>query len=161
LEPTLSNNLGAIIKQRRISLSLTLRALAARSGVSTSYLGRTEKGERFPSAHVLQKIAKPLGFEEDELFTLAGYLSPQSTMIARKDSTYGSKRLDPYVASVLASQPVEVQRTVIGLLTILKSVAKGYQCNVEFAEYAHRRYPELDEDLITMIEDILKHPPNT
>ena len=161
MEPTLSNNLGAIIKQRRISLSLTLRALAARSGVSTSYLGRTEKGERFPSAHVLQKIAKPLSFEEDELFTLAGYLSPQSTMIAWKDSTYGSKRLDPYVASVLASQPVEVQRTVIGLLTILKSVAKGYQCNVEFAEYAHRRYPELDEDLITMIEDILKHPPNS
>ena len=159
MEPTLSNNLGAIIKQRRISL--TLRALAARSGVSTSHLGRMEKGERFPSAHVLQKIAKPLGFEEDELFTLAGYLSPQSTMIARKDSTYGSKQLDPYVASVLASQPVEVQRAVIALLTILKSAAKSYQCNVEFAEYAHRRYPKLDEDLITMIEDILKHPPNT
>lgn len=82
-------------------------------------------------------------------------------MIARKSSTYSSERLDPYVASLLASQPVEVQRTVIGILSILKSVAKGYQCNVEFAEYAHRRYPDLDEDLITMIEDILKHPPNT
>lgn len=161
MEPTLSNNLGATVKQRRLSLSLTLRALAARSGVSASQLSRVERGERFPSAHVLQKITRPLGFGEGELFTLAEYLSPQSSMIARKSSTYSSERLDPYVASVLASQPVKVQHTAIGILSILKSVAKGYQCNVEFAEYAHRRYPELDEDLITMIEDILKHPPNT
>ena len=155
---TLSNNLGTIIKQERGSLSLTLRELAARSGVSTSHLGRIERGERFPSAHILQKIAKPLGFEEDELFTLAGYLSPRSPVITRKNSTR-SERLDPDVASVVASQPVEVQRTVIGMLSSSKSMAKGYQRNIESAKYAHRKYPELDEDIITMIDDLMKHPP--
>ncbi len=120
-----SNHLGGIIKQQRISLSLTLQALAARSGVSASHLGRIERGERFPSAHILQRIAKPLAFEEDELFTLAGYLSPQSPMIAEKNLPYGSGRLDPYVARVLAQEPVEVQRAVIGILSILKSIAKG------------------------------------
>ena len=120
-----SNHLGGILKQQRISLSLTLQELAARSGVSASHLGRIERGERFPSAHILQKIARPLAFEEDELFTLAGYLSPQSTMIAENTPPYGSDRLDPYVARVLAQEPVEMQRAVIGILTILKSIAKG------------------------------------
>ncbi len=106
-------------------MPLTLQELAATSGVSASHLGRIERGERFPSAHILQKIAKPLAFEEDELFTLAGYLSPQSPMIAEKIPTYGGERLDPYVARVLAQEPVEVQRAVIGILTILKSLAKS------------------------------------
>lgn len=120
-----SNHLGRIIKQQRVSLSLTLQELAARSGVSASHLGRIERGERFPSAHILQRIAQPLGFEEDELFTLAGYLSPQSPMVAEKTPPYSGERLDPYVARVLAQEPVEIQRAVIGILSILKSIAKS------------------------------------
>ncbi|MFC1991981.1 helix-turn-helix domain-containing protein [Chloroflexota bacterium] len=120
-----SNHFGGIIKQQRISLSVTLQELAAVSGVSASHLGRIERGERFPSAHILQKIAKPLSFEEDEIFTLAGYLSPQSSMIAEKSPLYGNERLDPYVARVLAQEPVEMQRAVIGILSILKSIARG------------------------------------
>jgi len=120
-----SNYLGGIIKQQRVSLGLTLQELAAMSRVSASHLGRIERGERFPSAHILQRIAKPLAFEEDELFTLAGYLSPQSPMIAEKNPPYGNERLDPYVARVLAQEPIEMQRAVIGILTILKSIAKS------------------------------------
>ena len=119
------NHLGGIIKQQRISLPLTLQELAARAGVSASHLGRIERGERFPSAHILQKIAKPLTFEEDELFTLAGYLSSQSPKIAEKSPGYGDQRLDPYVAWVLAQEPIEVQRAVLGMITILKSIARG------------------------------------
>ncbi len=119
------SHLGRIIKQQRQSLPLTLQELAAKSAVSASHLGRIERGERFPSAHILQRIAQPLGFEEDELFTLAGYLSPQPTMVAEANQTYGSERLDPYVARVLAQEPIEMQRAVIGILTILKSIAKS------------------------------------
>jgi len=95
------------------------------SGVSASHLGRMERGDRFPSAHVLRKIAKPLGFDEDELFTLAGFLSPQSPRIAESGKEYGERQVDPYVARMLAQEPVDVQRAVIGILTILKSIAKG------------------------------------
>ena len=125
MDSNYSNHLGRIIKQQRISLPLTLQEIAAKSGVSASHLGRIERGERFPSAHILQRIAKPLGFEEDELFTLAGYLSPQSARVAEKSPIYSNERLDPYVARVLAQEPVEVQRAVIGILTILKSIAKS------------------------------------
>ena len=120
------NSLGKIIKQQRISIPLTLQELAAASGVSSSHLGRIERGERFPSAHILRKIAKPLGFDEDELFTLAGFLSPQTPSVAEESSSgYGSRHLDPYVAKILAEEPVEIQRAVIGILTLLKSIARG------------------------------------
>ena len=118
-------NLGRIIKQQRLMVPLTLQELAATSGVSPSHLGRVERGERFPSAQILRKIAKPLGFDEGELFTLAGYLSSRPSMIAEREPAYSGKGLDPYVARLLAQESVEVQRTVIGILTILKSIASG------------------------------------
>ena len=125
---TSSNNgkyLGRILKQRRVMIPLTLRGLAAISGVSSSHLGRVERGERFPSASILRKIAKPLGFEESELFSLAGYLSPQPFSPDERSADYSSGRLDPYVGRILSQEPVEVQRTVIGILSILKSIAKA------------------------------------
>ena len=118
------NNLGEILKQQRRMIPLTLRKLAALSGISPSYLGRIEKGERFPSASILRKIAKPLGFEEGELFSLAGYLSP-STGVEEERTDYTGGRLDPYVSRALSGEPVEAQRAVIGILNILKSIARA------------------------------------
>jgi transcriptional regulator with XRE-family HTH domain len=121
-----NNDLGKILKQQRITVPLTLQELAAESKVSSSHLGRIERGERFPSARILRKIAKPLGFDEDELFTLAGFLSPQTPGVAEENATrYNSRQLDPYVARMLAEEPPEVQRSIIGILSLLKSIARG------------------------------------
>ena len=117
--------LGEIIRQQRVTIPLTLQELANLADVSPSHLGRIERGERFPSARILRKIAKPMGFEEDELFTLAGYLSPHSDTIAEARPGYSGGRLDPYVSKVLAQEPIEVQHAVIGILSMLKSIAKG------------------------------------
>ena len=125
MDSNAQSHLAGIIKQQRISIPLTLQELAAKSGVSASHLGRIERGERFPSAHILQRIAKPLGFEEDELFTYAGYLSTQSPAASERPPSYNRDGLDPYVGRVLAQEPVEVQRAVLGVLTILKSIAKS------------------------------------
>ena len=116
-------SLGKIIKRQRVTLPMTLQELASTSGTSASHLGRIERGERFPSAHVLRKIARPLGFDEDELFTLAGYLSPRPAAIAKAAPEYSGAGLDPNVARILAEEPAEVQRAVISILTLLKSVA--------------------------------------
>ena len=125
MEEDYRKNLGEIIRQQRVSIPLALGELAAQSRVSSSHLGRIERGERFPSASVLRRIARPLGFGEDELFTLAGSLSARPPMVAEANPGYGGGRLDPYVGKVLAEEPVEVQRAVIGILSILKSVAGG------------------------------------
>ena len=106
-------------------MSLSLSRLAARSGVSQSHLHKIEQGKRFPSAITLKKIAKPLGLQESELFMLAGYLSLVTPIEieSTKRSPY-MKGLDPYVATVLAEEPIEVQRVVITILRILRSLSK-------------------------------------
>ena len=106
-------------------MRLTLRELATASGLSPSHLGRIERGERSPSAYILRRIAKPLAFDERELFTLAGFLSPVLTEDTKEKSSVTFPRLDPYVASVLAREPVVVQRAAIGVLSILRSLAKS------------------------------------
>ena len=108
-------DLSKMLKQRRLLAELTLLELAARSGVSQSHLGRLERGERFPSGHILRKIAKPLGVDESLLMTMAGYLPPESS---EKSGLY--RQLDPYVAKVLSEEPVHVQRTMVTLFIMLK-----------------------------------------
>lgn len=120
-----SKGLAPILKQQRISLSLSIGELAVRSGVSTSHLSRIESGKRFPSALILRKIAKPLGFDENELFILAGFLSRYPSTITENDLASSNKRLDPYVANLLAKEPMEIQRAVIGILSILKNLGKS------------------------------------
>ena len=83
-------NTARAIKQRRISMGLNLKEVAARSGVSSSHLGRIERGERSPSFTVLRKIVNPLGFGEKELLALAGYLpsQPSSEVQGRTEHGY-------------------------------------------------------------------------
>jgi len=116
------NDLGKILKQRRVTIPMTLQELGQAAGVSPSHLGRIERGDRFPSARILCKIARPLSIDEQELFALADYLSPQTS--AGVENSSGGQ-LDPYVATVLTQEPVEVQRAVIIILSVLKSMARG------------------------------------
>ena len=122
-----NNDLGRILKQRRVMVPLTLRELSANSGVSASHLGRIERGERFPSAHVLRKLAKPLGLGESELFAMAGYLPTEPSTSTERPSV---RQVDPYVAAVLSQEPVEIQRAVITILSVMKSMAKGSDCDI-------------------------------
>ena len=117
------DDLGEVIRRQRVMMSLTLQELAARSGVSASHLGRIERGERYPSARILRRVAQPLGFEENELFTLAGYLSGRGPSVGEESPPYSGRRVDPYVATVLSREPVNIQRAVVGILTILRSIA--------------------------------------
>jgi transcriptional regulator with XRE-family HTH domain len=105
-------------------IPLTLHELAAASGVSVSHLARIESGSRFPSPRILCKIAKALGFTEQELLTLAGYLSAKLSMLKEEREEYAVGRLDMRVAKALAQEPVEVQRAVLKMLPVLKSIAK-------------------------------------
>ena len=120
----INQELGRMLKRQRLIMTLTLRELATKAGVSPSHLGRIERGERYPSAPVLRKLAKPLDFEEAELFSLAGYLSQPAAGISEKYAPYGGGHLDPYVSQILSWEPVEVQRAILGILSVLKSIAK-------------------------------------
>ncbi len=111
--------IGQIIHQRRRMAKLTLQRLSSMSGVSPSHLARIERKERFPSARILRKIAKPLDFDENELFVLAGYLSTGDN---RARDNYCPTGLDPYVANVIAQEPFRVQRAIVDILGILRGL---------------------------------------
>lgn len=82
----------------------------------------------------VRKNAKPLGLEEAELFTFAGYLLLEASTGVESETHI--RKLDPYVAGVLAQEPVATQRTVIGILSILKSIAKGIE-EYPYCEFEH------------------------
>lgn len=121
-----SDDLGEVIRRARVMHRLTLSQLGTISGVSSSHLGRIERSERYPSGVILRKIAEPIGFEEAELMTIAGYLTPvdPTAIDAGIKPRYG-EGLDPFVAGILAKEPVEVQRAILGLLTMVKSVGQA------------------------------------
>jgi len=123
----INHNLGKVLKQQRVTSGLTLRALSVAADVSSSHLGRIERGERFPSAHILRRLARPLGFDEGQLFALAGYLPPKLSVGDERVAGNGTGQLDPLVSRMLAEEPVEVQRSVVAILAVLKSVARSTQ----------------------------------
>lgn len=112
-----------MLKERRITMRMTLAELAAKAGVSASHLGRIERGQRFPSGRALRRLSKPLNFEEPELLALGGYLSADQAKI--RPEAMSTRQLDPYVAMVLSQESVEVQRAAVVVVAVLKGMARG------------------------------------
>ena len=57
------NEVGKVIKERRLSLSITQRELAALAGIGINTLTKIERGEANPSLAVIDKIFNTLGIE--------------------------------------------------------------------------------------------------
>lgn len=64
--------LGANIRERRTAGDRTLEDLAHEAGLSVTYLGQTERGQRNPSVLVLWRVAEALGI------TLGQLVAPSS-----------------------------------------------------------------------------------
>ncbi len=112
-----NSEMGRMLKRQRSMSGFTLQELCKKSGVSASYLARIERGERYPSAAVLRRVAGPLSLGEIELLVSAGYLSSQPPA---QDT---GRNLDPYVATVLAEETIDVQRSLLSILAILKAMS--------------------------------------
>jgi transcriptional regulator with XRE-family HTH domain len=123
-EKSTPDKLGELLRVQRAAMHLTLHQLSAQSNVSPSHLGRIEKGTRFPSAKVLNRLAGPLGFGQEELLEMAGFMSPDSPA-NEKAGTVKTGRVDPYVAKILGEESPEIQRTLLGILSILKNIARS------------------------------------
>jgi transcriptional regulator with XRE-family HTH domain len=66
-----TQTLGKILKERRIQLGLTQRALADQVAIKASHVAYIESGRRRPSLMLLERIATALGLDRRELFVLA------------------------------------------------------------------------------------------
>lgn len=104
----MDTNLGEILKERRRAKGLTLKQVSDMSGVSTSYLGRIERGERFPSGRILWRLAEPLGFTESDLLKLAGFMS-------RDDSDDRIERFKKEIKREIAETLVSLHKKIDSL----------------------------------------------
>ena len=68
--------IGDYLLEQRRQAQLSLRQLAAMTGVSNPYLSQVERGLRRPSAEVLQQLAKALRVSAETLYVRAGILDP-------------------------------------------------------------------------------------
>ncbi len=67
-EEALRESLGAIIRERRKGLGLTLAQMAQRTGVSLGYLSQIELGKNSASIETLYRISLGLGIKMADLF---------------------------------------------------------------------------------------------
>lgn len=116
------DEIGRLIKQQRIFSELTRAQLGKKAGLSPSVICRVERGERFPTARTLHKLAKVLDISEVELFIRADYLSkPESNKKIEEETQI--MKLDPGVIFELSKESLKTQRTVLTLLKMLRSIA--------------------------------------
>jgi transcriptional regulator with XRE-family HTH domain len=58
---------GAVIRQERRALGLTLKELATRAIISVVYLGEIERGKKYPSPVTLERLAEALDLTTPDL----------------------------------------------------------------------------------------------
>ena len=61
---------GQVIRRERQDRSMTIKELAEKAGLSEIYLGEIERGQKYPSANVLENIARALDLDLAEFFEL-------------------------------------------------------------------------------------------
>lgn len=62
--------IGKIIRRERQLRQLTIKELGEKAGLSEIYVGEIERGQKYPSAKVLESIARALDIDIAELLEL-------------------------------------------------------------------------------------------
>ena len=75
---------GAVIRRERRERGMTLKELAARAIVSVVYLGEIERGKKYPSPVVLERLAFALDLATPDLLELIAFtLRGQERVVTR------------------------------------------------------------------------------
>jgi transcriptional regulator with XRE-family HTH domain len=62
--------IGRVIRRERQDRRLTIRELGEKAGLSEIYVGEIERGQKYPSARVLESLAKALDLDIADLLEL-------------------------------------------------------------------------------------------
>ncbi len=66
----LQQTMGEVVRRERRERHMTLKDLAERSSLSVVYVGELERGKKYPSAVVLQRLAEALDLDTADLLEL-------------------------------------------------------------------------------------------
>ncbi|MFC1897917.1 helix-turn-helix domain-containing protein [Chloroflexota bacterium] len=79
-------NFGEYLRTLRLEQKLSLREAEKLSGVSNSYLGLIERGQRpIPGADILKKLAPVYDVPARDLMRSAGYLKDEDVSLSEED----------------------------------------------------------------------------
>ena len=79
-------NFGQYLRSLRLEKRLSLREVEKESGVSNSYLGLIERGQRpIPGADILKKLAPVYDVPVRDLLNAAGYLRNEDISLSEED----------------------------------------------------------------------------
>jgi len=111
LDPVLNpvRDLGEFIREQRMAAQFSLRALAAKAGVSNPYLSQVERGLRRPSAEILAQIAHGLSISVETLLAKAGILEAPDA---------------PEVVTAIRADPVLTERQKAVLVDIYAALRR-------------------------------------
>jgi len=77
---------GEYLRTLRVEKRLSLREVEQLAGVSSSYIGLIERGERpIPGAEILKKLAPVYDVPVRDLLGAAGYLKDEDTVLTEED----------------------------------------------------------------------------
>src|SRR5882672_6880251 len=82
----LQETLGRVIRRERQDHHLTIKELGDKAGLSEIYVGEIERGQKYPSAKVLESIAQALELDVADLLEMVaeeirGEREPQITNV--------------------------------------------------------------------------------
>jgi transcriptional regulator with XRE-family HTH domain len=98
--------LGERIRRERVSLGITQEVLSEKAGISVSFLGQLERGERKPSLETVVNIANSLGVTVDFLLadsykTASKSLIDEFTYLVRETSEKDLKTVIEVTKTIL------------------------------------------------------------
>ena len=88
----MSKKLGTMIKEARTAKGLTQAALAEQAGITSSDVGKIERGEKEPAQAVLKLMAKALGVTQKSLLEAAAGTGSASEKKASSKTTSSAKK---------------------------------------------------------------------
>ena len=146
---------GLKVKQFRHERGLSFSDLAARTGMSISYLNEIEKGKKFPKIDKVKALAETLDTEYTELISseLTGTFAPVGELL--RSNFLNELPLDLFgielskVVEIIANAPVRVGAFISTLVEISRNYALGEE---SFYHSALRAYTELHYNYFEDIE---------
>src|SRR5437867_2710136 len=112
-ESGLNQRIAERVRELRAAQSLSLDALAGKSGVSRSMISLIERGESSPTAVVLEKLAVGLNVPLASLFDApAAAQSPSGPLARREEQTQWKDPASGYIRRIIsppgAPQPMQI-----------------------------------------------------
>src|SRR5437667_408512 len=103
--------MGRVIRRERQDRHLTIKELGDKAGLSEIYVGEIERGQKYPSAKVLESIAKALDLDIADLLELMAEETETPTGATSVGATPGVARVVGTNAMIGKSTPDEHQNS--------------------------------------------------